>query len=86
MRKRWYFTLKKGSGKASVELYLSLINRKFYTRHYLHSTDLMNWFEAHWYWFLFNRPRWIKRNASMFGYTMTIGTVHLRRLDDEMLN
>ena len=86
MRKRYYFTLRKGKGKASVEMYMYLSDGKFYYHHHLHSSFLMNWFQAHWYWMLMNLPGWIKRNGHLFGYAVTNGTVHLRRLENEMLN
>ena len=88
MRKRWYFILRKESGKSSVEMFMYLKGNKFKVNHYLHSGYLMNWWQAHWYWLCFNLPLWVNRkaNAAMFGYKTTTGTVHLRRLEDEMLS
>lgn len=86
MKKRWYFTLRKGTGKAAVEMYLYRKDGKFRTCHYLHTQHLFNFFMSRWYWIQFNLPAWMKRNGSMFGYKETNGTVHLRQLPDEMLN
>lgn len=86
--KRWYFTLKKGKGITEFEmvLYLNPKDKKFYASLDLHTKYLLSWRQAYWYWLLFNLPRWIKRNGSMFGYRHVTGTVHLRRLSDEQLD
>ncbi len=77
MKKRYYFSITKGSGKAAVVLFLVLRNKKFYIRHSIYSNELMYWWQAHWYWILFNLPSWIKKNGEMFGYKKTQGRIKL---------
>lgn len=84
--KRWYFTLKRGSGNQSFEMVLYLKDKKFYTSLYLHTQYLLSWRQAYWYWFLFNLRKWIKINATLFAYKHVTGTVHLCRLSDEQLD
>lgn len=85
VKKRWYFTLTKGTGKQKVELYLYLKNGKFKTTHALFTYHLLTWWQAHFYWVLFNLPGWLKKNGTMFGYSTTSGTVKKCSLTDDML-
>lgn len=86
LKKRWYFTLTKGSGKGKVVLYLYRKDGKFRTTHALHSQYLLNAFQTLWYWLLFNLPAVFQKNGSLFAYKSTSGRVSLHRLEDYMLN
>ena len=85
MRKRYYFTLTKGTGKSAIDLFLYQHNGLFKTSHQLHTQYLFNWFQAQWIWIKFNWQCRFKLNCTMFAYEYTTGVVKLRRLDNEML-
>jgi hypothetical protein len=86
IKRRWYFTLTKGTGKQKVSMYLYRSKEGYFKMsHALYSYYLMNWWQAHWFWFLFNLPKWVQDNGSMFYYENTKGTINLQRLEDEML-
>ncbi len=85
MKKRYHFVLQKKIGNSHIDMFLYLRNGKFFCDHHLYSRHLLNWWQAHWYWLLFNLPKWYKKNGNMFGYPKTVGTVFLRRLDDTQL-
>jgi hypothetical protein len=86
LKRRWFFTITKGNGKQKVDMYLYLSKDGYFKiSHSLYTHYLMNWWQAHWYWLLFNLPKWIKDNTEMFYYENINGVVNIRRLDDEML-
>ncbi len=86
LKKRWYFTITKGTGKQKVHLYVYMSKEGvFKMSHSLYTTYLMSWWQAHWYWLLLNLPRWWKDNSKMFFYENVKGIVNLQRLEDEML-
>lgn len=77
--------MSKGTGKQKVDLYLYRRHGFFKISHSLYTSYLMNWWQAHYYWLLFNLPKWIKHNSQMFFYANVQGVVKIQRLDDEML-
>lgn len=85
MKKRWYFVLRKGTGKTSVDMYMYIHNNRFKVDHQLHDKYLFNWFQAQFIMLLFKLPKWIKRNGNLFSYFHVSGTVHLKKLEQYML-
>ncbi len=85
IKKRWYFTLTKTSGQTGVDLYLYKHKGKFKVDYYLCNNYLLNWWQAHWYYFLFNLPAWLHKNGEMFGYKKPTGRIRLQKLPNYML-
>lgn len=85
-RKLWYFTLTKGVGKASVTLYITRTKTGLGTSHYLTSVDMFYWWEALYYWFLFNLKECWYKKAGLFKYKTIFGTIHLRKLEKYMID
>lgn len=80
-KKKYYFALRKGGHTQSGFLmYLYLKDKKFKWSHQLHSSYLLPWYQAYWYFLLFNLPSWIKTNGDMFSYSHVKGAVLLLKI------
>lgn len=76
MKKKYFFIFQYSTG-AHLYMYKIKSNGKFYMQHRLEAKCMFNYYQALWYWLLFNLPKFIYKNDKLFGYKHTHGRVRI---------